>query len=202
MNSWFLSNEEFFEGEVFMPTEEEFLRIRSPRRGRNTSLWLRQSGIAATSRKVLVGVAVGAAALLATSFIAPANASMTPAWKIEAEVPPESAPDPGVFAAARKSLGLSQREAAAILHVSEWALEQFEQDRVEPGRAFAARYSALVQLEALLTEAFGQDDELRRAYLHGHGAFFGGRSPLEWAAESGRPDAIREITAVYSRALS
>lgn len=202
MESLFISNEEFFDGEVFAATDEEFLYIRSPRRSRNSSRWLHRSGVAATSRRVLISVTVGVMAALSVGFSAPANASITPSWTIQAAVVPESAPDPGDFRAARESLGLTQRKAAAVLHTSEPALEQFEQGRVNPGRAFSIRYTALVDLDRLLSKALGEDVELRRAYLYGRGAFFGGTPPLEWAATAGRPDAITEILAIYRRTLS
>ena len=202
MESLFASNEDFFEGDVFTPVEEEYLHIRESRQGGRSGAWLKRIGVAATARKILVGSAVGAVTALMISFSASMISAATPAWSIEAVVPPDSIPDSQEFKTARESLGMSQRKAAAVLHVSESALEQFEQDRAKPGRAFSARYQAVIDLDRLLANAFGRNSNLKNAYLYGDGAFFGGKPPLEWAQASERPDAINEILAIYSRALS
>jgi transcriptional regulator with XRE-family HTH domain len=203
MESLFASNKEFFEGDnIFTPIDEEFLFHVATRRPRRSEEQLRRAGVVAASRKFLVSLTVGAAAVLSVGFTAPGTAPMTPEWTIEAAVPPDQAPDPAEFRAARKSLGLSQRKAAAVLHVSEPALEQFEQNRVTPGRAFSARYQALVDLSSLLRESLGDDSGLIATYLRGTGIFFSGMPPLEWAANVRRPDAISEILAIYRRMLS
>jgi DNA-binding XRE family transcriptional regulator len=202
MESLFISNQEFFEGaDLFTASSDEILFIRPLKRSGYTSRSRNRENILATARKFVISLSVGAAMSTALAYPIPVMASASPPWRLEElAVPPERAPDAQQFRQAREALGMTQRMAATVLHVSEPALEQYEQGRVTPGSAFGMRYQALIDLYDLIHDAFPDNPKLVSTFLHHPGPFFGGAPPVNWAITADT-DAIQRILAYFRHVL-